>query len=471
MAAQVIQFIIQITGTMFLARLLTPADFGLISMVAVVINFAQMFKDAGLSMATIQKDNISHEQISMLFWINVLVSIFIGLCVLVASPLVALFYDKPELTMVTAVLSVSFIITGLGIQHTALLNRNMRFGCLAFVQILAQSISFTTAIFLASNDWRYWALVGGSTASAFASISLTLFFCQWFPGRMQKGSGVRSMLNFGLYVTGFNFVNYFARNLDNILIGRYIGSGSLGLYSKAYQLFMLPMSQIRGPIASVAMPVLSKLRNEPQRYEKYYQRIIDVTATLTIPIAVYCIIEAEFIVFLTLGQQWMGAVSVFRILAFAGMIQPVAGTRGIVLLSSGFHKRYFYWGISNGFLCSISFFMGLSYGIEGIACAYAIMNYLILIPSLFYCFYGTPVTVPLFLKTLFSPLAAAGTAGIILMVLKWNLNQHSFFWDGLFLLLFASMYAGFSYCRKSMRETSSIILARLLNKFRNSSDN
>lgn len=464
MTAQGVRFILQVAGTMVLARLLTPADYGLIAMVTVVVNFAQMFKDAGLSMATVQKKKISHEQISTLFWINVLISVVLGVCVLVGSPLVTVFYGKPELTAVTAVLSISFIISGLSIQHAALLRRHMCFGNLAIVQIAAQIITLAVTILLALYGWRYWALVCGSLTTAFSTVLLTFFFCPWVPGRIRKGTGVRGMLKFGGHLTGFNFINYFARNADNILIGRFIGADSLGLYDKAYGLFMMPISQIRVPMTNVAMPALSTLRGQPKRYRKYYQRIVDIMATLTMPLTMYCVLEADFLIRLILGSQWLGAVPVFRLLAIAGMIQPIAGTRGLVLLSSGYSQRYLYWGIFNAVLCIISFILGLPYGIEGVATAYALANYLILIPSLFYCFYETPVTVSLFLKTLLPPLVAGGVASLLVLLLKQIWTADSILIHGLCLGLFILVYGGLSLCRQSIRETCTMMLTGSIKK-------
>ncbi|HRS95024.1 MAG TPA: oligosaccharide flippase family protein, partial [Candidatus Latescibacteria bacterium] len=156
MTSQAIKFVLGTAGTVVLARLLTPADYGLVGMVTVVINFAAMFKDAGLSLATVQRDRITREQISTLFWINVLISAVLGLCVLASAPLISWFYGKPELTAVTVALSFSFIISGLTIQHQALLQRHMRFGALATMQIMAQVLYLIVTIGLAWMGWRYW---------------------------------------------------------------------------------------------------------------------------------------------------------------------------------------------------------------------------------------------------------------------------------------------------------------------------
>lgn len=461
MTSQGIQFALRIAGTAVLARLLTPADYGLIGMVTVVVNFAQMFKDAGLSMATVQKEHITHEQISSLFWLNIFISVGLGLCVLICSPLVSKFYGRPELTAVTAALSISFIISGLTIQHQALLRRHMKFGILAGITISTQIVNLAVTITLALLGWRYWALVGGTIAQVLTDTLMTLFYCSWVPGKFKRGTGVREMLKFGGHLTGFNFINYFSRNTDNILIGKFIGADALGLYARAYQLFMMPISQIKAPLDQVAMPVLSSLRNQPERYSKYYQRLLDIMASLTMPLTMYCAIEADFLIKLLLGHQWVGAVPVFRILAIAGMIQAIAGTRGLVLVSCGFSERYFYWGLFNAIITIASFLMGLPYGIKGIATAYAIANYVILLPSLFFCFPQTPISVSLFMKSLVLPLLISITAGASLFLIKLMLVDDSFLAHSFYAAIFVFVFISLSLCRRTVRETSIMFLKGL----------
>ncbi|MBT4511719.1 MAG: oligosaccharide flippase family protein, partial [Chloroflexi bacterium] len=330
------------------------------------------------------------------------------------------------------------------------------------VQIVSQIITVVVTILLALNGWRYWALVGGSLTTAAITTALTFFFCPWVPGRMRKGTGVRDMLKFGGHLTGFNFINYFSRNADNILIGRYIGADALGLYAKAYQLFMMPISQIRGPLTQVAMPVLCSLKDQPERYVKYYQRLLDILATLTIPLTIYCAIEADFLIRLLLGSQWVAAVSVFRILAIAGLFQAIASTRGLVLISYGFSRRYFYYGAFNAVLCVVSFIVGIPYGIEGVAASYTIANYLFLVPALFYCFSKTPVTVSLFFKTLFLPLLTGTLAGGGVLLFKHVWPSELFIIHGLSLVLFGLLYIGLSFCRQSIRETWNMFLKGVL---------
>ena len=455
--SQVIITLLGIVGLSVLARLLTPQDYGLISMVTVVVNFVQMFKNAGLSMATVQKDVITREQISTLFWINVMISFSLGICIFIASPLVSKFYGKPELTAITAWLALSFIISGFVIQHQALLRRHMYFGSIAVIHITSKIISLIVTIILALYGWRYWALVGGTLVSSLSLTILTFVFCPWLPGRVRKGTGVRDMLKFGGHLTGFNFINYFSRNADNILIGRFIGAEALGLYNKAYQLFMLPITQVRMPLSNVAMPVLSSLKEQPERYIKYYIRLVDILATLSIPIALYCLVEADFIISVVLGPLWMEVVPVFRVLAIAGIFQSVTTTTGLVQMSCGESYRYLKWGIISSCVYVSSFVIGLPYGIIGVAISYTIANVLIVVPSLYYCFYKTPIKVLHFVKAMTKPLFISSIAAIILfaasIILDDTLMNHI-----ILLVLFSIVYCGLSSLRKTVRELISLFI-------------
>ena len=380
MGSQGVRFVLQMVSTMVLARLLTPADYGLIGMVSVVVAFATMFKDAGLSMATVQKDNISHEQISTLFWINVLISVVLGVCVLLGSPLVAAFYGKPELTAVTAILSISFIISGLSIQHAALLRRHMRFGNLAILQIVTQTITVVVTILLALYGWRYWALVGGSLTTAFATVILTFFFCPWIPGRMQKGTGIRDMLKFGGYLTGFNFLNFFSRNLDNILIGKYLSVEQLGYYSKAYQLLMFPLQQIRAPITQVAIPVLSRLQNSPERYRRAFLSIQEKMCILMVPFVGILAGTSDWIIQIILGEQWLPASPIFLWLSMIAVFQTALSGSGWLFVTQGRTKEMMQWGIIGSILNIISFIVGLKWGAVGVAASYSISGVFIRTP-------------------------------------------------------------------------------------------
>ncbi len=407
------RFALQLVGTVVLARLLTPSEFGLVAMVSVIIAFGQVLREAGLPTATVQQQGLTADQVSVLFWANVATSVGLGAVLALGAPLVSAFYGRSELTAVTVALAVSFALGGLANQHGALLQRQMYFTSLAVVQIASQAAYLAVAVAMALAGYGYWSLVGGNIAQSLTLVLGTLLLCRWRPGRPRRGAGSGSMLRFGGNVLGFDLVNYFSRNMDNILIGRYLGAAPLGLYARAYNLFMLPITQIRTPVTQVAMPALSALRPEPERYRRYYRHTLTVLALLTVPLTLWCLWEAAFIIEVALGPQWTDAVPVFRILAVSALVQPVASTRGLVLLSLGLSQRYFRWGLANAILNVAAFVAGLPFGIEGVAAAYAVANYAIVAPSLYYCLRGTPVRQGDFWRAMVGPLAVGALASLV----------------------------------------------------------
>lgn len=214
----------------------------------------------------------------------------------------------------------------------------------------------------------------------------------------------------------------------------------------------------------VAMPVLSALKTQPERYIKYYQRLVDIMFSLTLPLTLYCAIEADWLISLLLGQQWLGAVPVFRILTVIGVVQAVAGTTGLVMLSFGFSRRYFYLGSVSAVIYVISFIAGLPFGIEGVAVSYVIASYVLLIPSLFISFHKTPVTVSLFFSTIIPSLLIGVLAAVSAMLVRNAVTGESFLNNLLLFVVFMGVYFGGCCCRRSFRETIAMFFVSIMDR-------
>lgn len=416
---------IQLASTVVLARLLRPKDYGVIGMVMAITGFAGLFRDLGLSSATIQRDTLSHNQLSTLHWINVAMGAALTAVVAAAAPLVAWFYGRTELTAVTVCVSFNFIIGSFGTQPGALLNRQMRFGSIAAASLSGAVVSFVIAVGMASQGFSYWSLVvSGITGGAITTLMLNML-SGWRPGLAVRGSGVRSMLRYGVNITAFDIVNYFQRNLDNILIGRFWGADALGLYSRAYALLMFPIQNIRGPINSVAFPAMSRLRNRPDLFRTYYLSTTNLVALLSMPLTAFLFVASEQIITVTLGVQWLQASSIFSCLALAAFVQPAAGLAGTLLLTRGESRRYFRCGLFNAIVLSIAFVVGLPWGAVGVALAYAIGNYLVLYPWLRWAFQGSPVTFRDFVMSCAWPAWVSGLAVAAVSVSRvfWSINH------------------------------------------------
>lgn len=434
---QVAHFLLSTANTVILARLLSPEDFGLIAMVTVVMGFIALFKDAGLSMATIQREHISRQQVGALFWVNIYLTLLLSIIVISGSGIVSAFYGIEELRSVTVVMSLSIIFSGVVSQHQALLKRQLRFGKLAVIQLLSQVIGLSVTIWLAYYDWGYWSLVGGILSSSFSGMIITFLIYPWIPPKVMKGTRIIELVKFGGNYTGFNFITYFTRTADNMIIGKIAGAEALGLYAKAYGLFMLPINQIRGPIIQVALPVLSKLKGEPERYRKYYTKLLEIIALLAIPIAAYCFLEAKFLIHLMLGDQWGEAVPIFKTLAISGIVQPTSGTVGVVLLSIGNADKLFRLSLVTGPITIISFLYGVQYGPIGVATAFTLVTYVLLIPRLYYSFSNTPIDIKSYFRTHVLPFAASMIAVSLSALFKYLTEGESFLFHlGIFCLYF-----------------------------------
>jgi len=401
--SQGVSIIIQLASTVILARLLTPDDYGTIAMVAALTAFAGLFRDLGLSSAAIQKKDLTDAQQSNLFWLNVAMGAALTAIVAAASPLVAWFYGRPELVPVTIALSFGFLIGSLGAQHTARLTRDMQFGRKAAATLSGSLVTLAVAVACALNGLAYWSLVWGNLAGGVVATFLLFLLSPFWPGFYKKGAGIRAMLDFGAKVTAFDLVNYFQRNLDNILIGRVWGAGELGLYGKAYSLLMLPINSIRGPINAVAFPVLARLQDRPDDFRDYYLKTTSLIALLSMPMAAFLFVIAEPLVALVLGPGWHGVAPIFSWLALAAFIQPTSGFAGSLLLGLGQGGRYLACGSFNALIICFSFVIGVRWGAVGVAIAYAIANYVVLYPWLAWAYRRSPVRFSMFVRACRTP--------------------------------------------------------------------
>ncbi len=384
LSTQIFKFMLATASAIVMARLLTPKDFGLIAMVAILVNFVGMFQYMGLSTATIQWAELNHNQVSTLFWINMALSTAIMLIMIAISPAVAWFYQEPRLIWITIGYSFSVFLMGLEIQHEALLNRQMRFGVLAVIDVAALVLGLTAAMLSAWYGAGYWALVINQWVTAIARAIGVWSACKWRPGLPVRGCGVRPMLSYGGNFTGTNLMVYFSRNLDNTLIGKFWGSQQLGLYNKAYQILLLPIQQIANPIANVAMPALSLLAKTPERYREAYLNIIEKLAMITMPGVVFMIGTSDWLVLFLLGPQWVETGRIFMLLGIAAVIQPVSRTCWWLFATQGRVRDMFHWSVIGGIIAIASIIAGLPWGAVGVAASYAVTDLLLYTPLLFW---------------------------------------------------------------------------------------
>jgi O-antigen/teichoic acid export membrane protein len=386
------QFVMQSIATVVLARLLTPTDFGLVAMVTAITGLGQAFADFGLSEATIQHPEISHKQVSNLFWINVAIGLILTSITAGLAPALAWFYREPRLKNITLLVSLTFLIGGLRVQHDALLKRQMRFSSLAIRDITSYVVAVPVAIALAWRGAGYWALVAMPLVLNLTQMALSWLIVRWIPGLPRRDAKVRSLIAFGGNVAASYLIFNVNSNADNVLIGWYWGAGPLGLYSRAYNLLMLPVRQLGGPARSVAIPAFSRVQDDPERMARYYLRTVNVIMWIVAPIFGFLFVAAVPIIVLALGHRWRGAAPVFQILAIFALGQLLLESTLWLFVSRGQSQRLLKLLLVICPIIIASYAIGLPFGTKGVALSGSLGLLLILPWILRFTFKGTSLT-------------------------------------------------------------------------------
>lgn len=418
-----------IVGMQFIAipiltRLLDATDFGLVAMVTVFTGISAMFVDAGLSMSTIQREKITHQQVSNLFWLAAGLGLSIALLIVASAPAIAWFYSEPRLMPITVALAITPLLAGLTIQHQALLRRAMRLQQISLIQILATLISYIIAIAVAWFYRSYWALVVLTISVAALRALGSWIACQWLPSFPKKGAGVRAMIGFGANLTGFNFVNYFARSGDNMLIGWWWGAEPLGFYERAYKLMMAPLQQINAPLSGVMIPALSRLVTQPEKYRAAYFQAVAVLQIVSCPAMAFVAVMAPQIVDVVFGPGFEQAGPILRWLAIAGFFQPLVSSLGWLYISQGRGRELVHWGFMSCFLILLSFAVGLPWGPLGVARAYAVILWVVISPLAFwYAGKSGPVSRIAFCKLVAQAIPSSATTVVIAYVVSTRIEN------------------------------------------------
>lgn len=408
-------YLIQTVTTIILARYLSPGEFGLVGMALTLTVFADQFRSLGLSQAVIQRDDLTWRQVNALFYVNSFAGIVLAGIVALCAPLLALFYGRPELVDIILVLSLTYVVAGIGVQPHALLARKMSFKAIAVRNTAAKAVGSVLAIVAAVLGAGYWSLVVLQVAVTVFSVVFVWFAIRWRPGAPRGIQECGPLVRFGAGFSLGELSNTMARNADNILIGWALGATQLGLYSRAYSLLMLPIRQLKTPLGTVVLPMLAAIKGEPERYRRLYCGTISGLAHAGMPLIAGLAVCAHDLIEVLLGEQWLAAATMFQLLAVAGIVQMVSSTSGWLLITQGRSADYAKMSAVVSVFTVASFVAGLPWGAEGVAAAGAIGSALIAVPVFWYTSRGTVVTVGAILGAMWRPLVVSAViAGAML---------------------------------------------------------
>ncbi len=420
MVGQGVSMALQIGTTIVLARLLSPTDYGLQSMVLTLTAFFSLFKDAGLSVASVQRENLTHEQASTLFWINLGLGASLMVAVVVSSRFLAVFYREPRLLWITVASSSIFMFNSLSVQHKALLDRAMRFTTSVKIDILSATIGTVVAIGMAALGCGYWSLICQNISLPIVGTAATWIAMPWMPGRPRWTPQLRSLVRFGGTVTLNSLVVYVAYNTEKILLGRFWGAAPLGLYTRAYQLATLPVQQLIAAAHNVAFPVLSRMQGEAQRLQRAYLKSLSVVVSLTIPVVISCALFANEMVLVVLGPKWIAVAPILRLLSPTVLVFALVNPFSWFLRATGRVSRSLKIALLIAPVVILGVVIGLRHGPPGVALGYSTAMVLLGVPLVAWAKYGTGITTRDYWDSVKGPLisgAVGGAAGWLVRLL------------------------------------------------------
>lgn len=409
---------VQIGTTMVLARLLTPADFGLMAMALTLTVVATQFRQLGLSQAVVQRPDLTWSQVNALFWVNGAAGVVLAGTVALAGIPLAAFYDEPSLVPISAALGAGFVVSGLSVQHSALLNRAMQFRRIALRNATAGLLASAAAITAALLGMGVWSLVVQNVSALVLATVLNWWAVPWRPGRPRGMRDAVPLLRFGAHVSVAGLFHTASREADNVVIGRFLDAGALGLYTRAYSLLMLPLKQLKTPVQAVMVPTLAALQEEPERYRRAYRTAISGLCHAGLPLVVVLAVAAEEVISVMLGEQWLPAARIFQLLAVASLVQLVSTTTGWIYTSTGRGRPYVVWAAVGGLVTVGGFLVGIRWGVDGVAASYATTQVLLLVPGFVLACRHSPVHLSDPFRAMARPAVVAGAVLAVSVVVR-----------------------------------------------------
>lgn len=417
--AQLIKLCLQLLSMAIMARILAPSDFGLVAMVAIFTGLAVQLMDGGLSMATIQREEITHDQVSNLFWINAALGLALYVLAICLAPVIAWVYKEPRLVSIMAIMSLMFVIGGLSVQHNAILRRRMQFRVIAVVDVVSIFLGLVVGVFAAMQGMGYWSLVLMPIVNFTSQTLLRWCYVGWMPGWMKRGTGVRPLVGFGAELTGANIVGYITTNVTPFVVGLVGGAKYIGLYDRANTIALIPSKKLLLPVMNVMQSALTRVSDSQERLRIAAVSLLSKIALLTMFVTITMFVTADWLVDIILGDGWEESVVIFRILSLGTIVTPITTFVAIVLVSKGEARALMHWKLITLFILLISVAVGSYWGVVGVVVAHGISGIFIRVPLfLAYSTRFQPVKISDYAWALLPPLLCASFTLAILFLLR-----------------------------------------------------
>lgn len=354
--------LVQLLITAVLARLLTPTDFGVIAIATVITTFFNMFTDMGIGAAIVQNQTLTREDLRSLFSFSVYAGVILAVLFFFSSYVISSFYDNALLLPICQLLSLNLLFAAWNMVPNALIRKAKRF---KFIAVRSFALLVVCGILSVSV-----ALVGGGVYSLLitpilSSLAIFLVNYRQYPIKFSLSVHKKSLakvFSFSIFQFLFSFVNYFSRNLDKLILGKYYSMSDLGYYEKSYRLMLLPMNYVTNVVTPVMHPILTTLQDDYAQLADKYNKILRLLLVISFPLGAFLYFSADDIIVVVFGSQWMAAVPVFQILSISLPLQMVLSTTGSIYQAANQTSWLFYTGLINtaitvaGFILAAIFF-------------------------------------------------------------------------------------------------------------------
>jgi PST family polysaccharide transporter len=451
--AQGFKVVLQIGFIALLSRLLSPNDFGLIAMIAVVTALGMTLLDGGLSMATVQRATITHTQVSNLFWINISLGILLTLVVAAASPLMSWLYGEDSLLFPMLALSSTFLIGSFVVQHEAILKRRMQFKALSTIDLCSVTVGNTVGVIFAYKGFSYWSLVIATISTFVVRVVVTWCVVGWIPSFYQKSSEIGALVGFGANLTGVNFVNYLTNNITPFSIGIIGGANALGLFDRSFRLASIPKNQALMPVLKVLQSTLVRVAVDPQKLGNLTISLMSKLAVITFLISLVMFLSAEWIVLTLLGESWGEAIAIFKLLSIATIATPITTLTAMSLVAMGKAKALLKWKMITFSILLMALIIGSFWGMWGLLFGVTLSALFIRVPLFFiYAAHYLPIKAKQLFLAIVSPLLISLFLGLLFELFVINfLPSHSLVSIGLYVFFIPAVYIFLCLIIKSTR--------------------
>jgi PST family polysaccharide transporter len=416
--SQALGLAVQMIATVVLARLLTPSDFGVVTMVT---TFSLLFANFGLNGFTegvVQREEMNSALASNLFWINLAAGLLLTITFAASGSLLAAFFHNPLVAHVAIGFSLTIVLASLSVLHLALLKRAMLFTPISANSLFSRAVFVIVSIALGFAGWSYWALVAGAIAQALTTAIGAWVLCRWVPQAPRKVDGTGSMVRFAMNVYWFYVLNYIKGNMDNLLVGWYFGTAALGLYKRAFDLFFLPANQLLDPMAAATVPALCRMTDDPERYRRYLLRSFSILAFVGMGVGAYLCLAGKDLILVMLGPKWDEAGRIFRLFAPGVGAMFLSAPWAWIPLSIGRADRFARWGLVQLIVTGALFFAALPWGPRGIAVAWSASFWILALPATWYAGkpirFGVAPVIAVIWKYVVASMLAAGAGAFII---------------------------------------------------------